>query len=70
MVLYIALKQDAVPLDNEHSPPEHKQRFYCAPRLGTSKSMLCKSSPGGMQTRIRAVQPIYLWAHWYINTDA
>lgn len=31
MVLYIALKQDAVPLDNEHSLPEHKQRFYCAP---------------------------------------
>lgn len=30
-VLYIALKQDAVPPDNEHSPPEHKQQFYCAP---------------------------------------
>lgn len=29
-VLYIALKQDAVPADNEHPPPEHKQRFYCA----------------------------------------
>lgn len=31
MVLYIALKQDAVPLDNEHSPPQHKQQFYRAP---------------------------------------
>lgn len=31
LVLCIALKQDAVPLDNEHSPLEHKQQFYCAP---------------------------------------
>lgn len=31
IVLYVALKQDAIPLDNKHSPSERKQRFYCAP---------------------------------------
>lgn len=61
MVLYIALKQDAVPLDNEHWSPEHKQRFYCAPHCEPPDQCFVNHPRGAHKHRSSSVQPTHLW---------